>query len=217
MSIKGIKNIIFDLGGVILNIDYNRTVKAFKEIGLDDFDKFFSQYNLNDFFMKLEKGQRTEEDFLKEMRRNISHKISNEAIIDAWNAILLDFPVSRINLLRNLSKNYRLFLLSNTNKIHLDAFNKILFTNHNEKSLDAFFEKAYYSHEIGMRKPDEEIFRYVLEQSCLTPHETLFFDDTSINIDAAEKVGIKTQLISKDYTIDDFFKNKLNGAIINFD
>ncbi|RFS23487.1 HAD family phosphatase [Chitinophaga silvatica] len=189
---QGIKNIIFDLGGVILNINYKLTSEAFQELGVANFDELYSQFHGSDLFNGLETGHVAVEDFLLEMHKHVPSHITDDQIEAAWNAMLLDFPVQRLQLLQQLRQHYNLFLLSNTNAIHLAAFNKILETSRGIPSLATFFDKAYYSHQMGYRKPDKESYQMVLDENELNPGETLFIDDTLPNIEGAKAVGLQT-------------------------
>lgn len=190
-----IKNIIFDLGGVIINIDYHLTIDAFKKIGFDDFDSVFSQAQQLGVFDLLDKGLVSHEDF-RSYIRNISGKpLTNNQIDGAWNAMLLDFPIKRLKLLESIKQQYRTFLLSNTNQIHCDVYTKDLQNTYGVKDLSHFFEKVYLSHEIHMRKPDSEAFMLILNENNLKPEETLFIDDTEQHIEGAKKVGIITHYL----------------------
>lgn len=201
----GIKNIIFDLGGVILNIDYNLTSQAFKYLGLSDFDQTYSQAKQNHLFDKLETGELSETDFYTQMKTCFSNTISENEIETAWNAMLLDLPVERIDLLKNLSREYRLFLLSNTNCIHYKAYSAYLKNKFGKMIFDDIFEKQYLSFEIGMRKPDKKIFEHVLNENNLLPSETLFIDDSIQHIHGANETGIITHHLQLPETITELF------------
>ncbi len=203
-----IKNIIFDLGNVIINIDPARTVCEMKGLGFKDFDKSYSLLNQTHLFDLLEKGKIRPEDFHREINNQLEKEVSADLIDMAWGAMLLDFPKKRIELLQNLKKNYRLFLLSNTNEIHYHQYNNYLINQYGF-GLSNLFEKAYYSHEIGMRKPDPKIFKYVLNNGKLNPTETLFIDDLYQNIDVARKLGLETIWIEVERGDD--ITTKLNG------
>lgn len=189
---KGIKHIIFDLGGVILNINYQLTYTAFGELGVKDFTSLYNQFKGSALFDDLETGKVGRADFLGEMKKHMPEGVTDEQIIAAWNAMLLDFPLRRLQILQQLRQHYGLYLLSNTNEIHLEAFNKILQESRGIPSLAAFFDKAYYSHLIGLRKPEKEAYQFVLDENGLDPKETLFIDDTLPNIEGAKLVGLET-------------------------
>jgi len=190
--VSKLRNIIFDLGGVLLNIDYQATASAFHQLGVPDFNIWFSQYHANELFSGLETGIQEEEAFVKQIQSLLPNPVSANAILDAWNAMLLDFRSSSIAFLPQLAKTHRLFLLSNTNEIHLRAFQTKYETVYDGKKLDDLFEAAYYSHRIGFRKPSPESFQFVLNTNRLQPQETLFIDDSLPNIEAAQTLGIKT-------------------------
>ncbi|MGE0088513.1 MAG: HAD family hydrolase [Bacteroidales bacterium] len=186
-----IKNIIFDLGGVIINLDTQKTASEMKNLGFDDFEKSYSLLNQIDLFDLLEKGLITPEQFRMEIRKHISKSVSDAQIDEAWSAMLLDFPKDRIKLIQYVKRKYRIFLLSNTNKIHFDKYNSD-FNAVYGFSFNTLFEKAYYSFEIGHRKPDLDIYMHVLKHSNLIPEETLFIDDSEANIKTAKLLGIQT-------------------------
>jgi putative hydrolase of the HAD superfamily len=194
MTLNGtFSNIIFDLGGVILNIDPKQTVNQFKNIGFDDILNFLDYYRSRGFMADFQIGQISTGDFCDEIRKHSKIELSNDAIINAWNATLLDFPENRIMKLMELGKKYRIFLLSNTNIIHYHNFaNRLPIVG----SIDSIFEKVYYSHEIGLSKPDIAAYQHVLTQNGLKASETLFLDDLSENIEAAASIGMQTRQVT---------------------
>ena len=206
---QGIKHIIFDLGGVLLNIDYTLTEKAFIGAGISNFPKLYSQLQQSDLFDRFEMGQMTREEFITGMQQAAITPITEKQIIDAWNAMLLDFPVRRLQLLQQLRLYYDLFLLSNTNEVHEDAFNEILMNTHGIPNIGVFFDKVYFSHRVGMRKPMKEIFLRVLNDNDLKPANTLFIDDSPQHIAEAKELGIQTIHLEKGMTIEEhIFKSK---------
>lgn len=189
---KGIKNIIFDLGGVILNIDFSITEKAFQDLGVTQFSNMFTQHHSNDLFVELETGKISEPEFYEAFRKGTGANLSDETIKKAWNALLLDFREPTLEWLEKNRNRYRIFLFSNTNQIHHDAFIAAYEAKTGKADFDAFFEKAYYSQHMGMRKPDPAPFLQILQEQNLLPEETLFIDDTIKNIETAKSLGIKT-------------------------
>lgn len=189
---NGIRNIIFDLGGVIINLDNRRTEEAFTSLGVKDFRRYFGHGFADSFFKDYEVGKLNDQEFIGSIRRlaGLDH-VSDQAIVDSWNALLLDFPPERIRLLNELRKTYRLFLFSNTNALHLAALRQIWTRSFGSGSLDDYFEKSYYSHLMGMRKPDPESFKYILGENNLKGEETLFVDDAIVNVEGAEQAGLK--------------------------
>ena len=188
---QNIKNIIFDLGGVILDIDFQRTEKAFFELGITNFKELFGLGHAASFFKDHEAGRITDEEFLDSLQKLARHSLKSDVVQRAWNALLISFPPERIGLLKKIKSKYRLFLLSNTNAIHLTAFLKLYSDTFNNGSFEDLFEKVYYSHRMGLRKPDKEIYNYVLRENNLVPEETLFIDDALVNVEAARETGIQ--------------------------
>jgi putative hydrolase of the HAD superfamily len=207
LELTGVKNIIFDLGGVILNIDYGQTANAFKKIGVVNFDKIYSQAKQGQVFDKLETGELTSDEF-REYIKEIVPSLQFSDIDKAWNAMLLDLPVRRIDLLKDLKKKYRLFLLSNTNEIHIKAFRKIIESSYGENIFDAIFEHQCYSSDIGMRKPNPDCFQYVLEKNSLEPSETLFIDDSIQHVEGARKLKIRAYHLRPEEDVTTLFLDK---------
>ena len=190
-----IKNIIFDFGGVLLNIDYNKTADAFKQLGFGNFDEMYGQFKANSLFEDLETGKLGDEEFLEKIVALSSKPLTHGEVKFAWNAMLLDYRMESLEFLEKLASKYKLYLLSNTNSIHLSAFSGTFRKQTGKPSLDGYFTKAYYSHQVGLRKPNADIFEFVLRQEGLKAAETLFIDDSVNNIQTAEKLGIKTHLL----------------------
>lgn len=197
-----VKAIIFDFGGVIFNIDFNKTCIAFSDIGVKDFAERYSLKNADPLFQHLEKGRFSEEDFFKEFRK-INTGVTDDQIRHALNALLLGYRKEALQTLRSIKHKYRLYLLSNTNSIHLQAFTKIYYEQIGEGSLEGYFDKAYYSHETGYRKPDKEAYEIVLKENHLSPAETLFIDDSIKNIEGAQELGLQTILLKEGMGIED--------------
>lgn len=199
---QNIKNIIFDLGGVILNIDFKKTEEAFRQLGLKDFSTHINQFHNSGFFLLYETGMIDDDEFVYSIKSLIKNPVESRQVIEAWNALLLDFPPERIKLLKRLREKFRLFLLSNTNAIHLKEFNQRLYDEYGGY-LEDLFEKTYYSHAVKLRKPAEAIYKMVLSENNLIAGETLFVDDTASNFPEAEKLGIKTYHIKPGASITD--------------
>jgi len=207
------KAIIFDLGGVLLNLDYSRTTKAFQAINptVGDFDAVYSNLLNRRFFEEYETGHISSSQFRNEIRKMLNANVDDQIIDAAWDAMLLDFPVERIQLLEHLKKRYRLFLLSNTNEIHIAAYSKSLKKAFGFENLSHIFEKEYYSFQMGMRKPNPEIFEFVLKENNLNPAETLFIDDSAQHVEGARSIGIQTIWLEKGKTINEIFKTYLTS------
>lgn len=200
---QNIKAIIFDLGGVLLNIDFSKASTAFKEIGVTDIDEMYAQHTIISLFKDLETGAIIEHDFYEAIKASSKKEITDEQIRNAWNALLLDFRKESMAALRQLKSKYKLFLLSNTNIIHLRAFNRIFETSLIEDAFKDYFDKVYFSHEIDCRKPDAEAYQIVLRENNLKAEETLFIDDSIANIEGAMAVGLQTILLDKGMKIED--------------
>ena len=206
---KNVKNIIFDLGGVIVDIDFHLTINAFKKLGIEEFDKIFTQFKQSVLFDKLDKGLVTPDEFRKGIRDITGVAISDIDFDKAWNAMLLDIPAKRIQVLQDLKSKYATFLLSNTNEIHLDFFFNKVKKEHRINEFASLFHKAYYSCRIGMRKPDAEIYSNVLIENNLIPSETLFIDDLDLNVEAAKSLGIHGYIMKKTDELSVLFKENI--------
>lgn len=180
-----IKNIIFDLGGVLLDIDQQATIKKFENSG--GIKEIFKHY---EFFRQLELGLISPEVFRNELKYLFTKSLSNDALDSIWNAMIGDFRPGHVEYLLSLKKNYNTFLLSNTNKIHFDCFDRNIRKNYHAGGLSDLFHAAYYSFELKMRKPEREIFDVVIKDQQLVPIETLFIDDTFENIKGAKETGL---------------------------
>jgi len=205
IDLINIKNIIFDLGGVILNINYLYTSKSFQKLGVENYNDLYTQFKQVDIFDKLEKGEITPVCFCNEIRKMSNIDITDKQIIFAWNAMLLDFPVKRLELLQKLKNKYKIYLCSNTNEIHLASYNKTLKETFGIDNLGDIFIKEYYSHVVGMRKPDTDIFQLIIDENNLNPKETLFIDDSPQHIDGARKVGLLVYHLANGEDILDLF------------
>jgi putative hydrolase of the HAD superfamily len=190
-----IKNIIFDLGNVLLDIDYNKTIDAFEQLGFENFRKAYAPEKMGPLFEDIETGKISEEEIYVAIKSLSKTPISTEQIKHAWNALLLDFRIESLEYLKKLSSRFKIYLLSNTNSIHLTAFNEILEREGQNHTLDSYFTKAYYSNIIGFRKPYPECYLYVLKDAGIKAADTLFIDDLPINITGAKAVGLQTHLL----------------------
>ena len=199
------KNIIFDFGGVLIDIDYSRCVKSFIRLGFYDFDKWYSQHVQNHLFDSIETGQISPEQFYDRIRKSSNLHLTDKVINEAWNSILIGMPPENVNLLKKLKQHYRLFLLSNTNAIHEKAFTRLIVADYGKYILPELFERIYFSHHIGMRKPNVEIFKYLLNENNLNPEETLFIDDSFQHILGAQKAGLQTRFLNKGKMVTELF------------
>ena len=185
-----VKNILFDLGGVLLNLDVAQTREAFIKLGVTQIDDLFQVGHAASFFREYEIGAISDEEFVEKTRQLAVPGTTSDQVIDAWNVMLLDFPAERVHFLNTLKNKYRLFLFSNTNAIHLQAFHKS-YQQVYGAAMDDLFEKAWYSHVINKRKPDVAAFQYVIKESNIDAGETLFIDDALINIEGARLAGLQ--------------------------
>ncbi|AWI27114.1 HAD family hydrolase [Flavobacterium pallidum] len=196
-----INTIIFDFGDVLINLDKETSLNEFKKLGLDGPNP--ELLKLNDDF---ERGKITEDQFLEGFRKNLPNA-SIDQIKAAWNSIIGDFPLYRLEFLQLLSTKYRLFLLTNTDIIHMENFEDQVGMSF-ASDFYRCFEKVYYSHEMGMRKPDESIFNFILKKHDLSPKRTLFVDDKKENTDAAAALGINVWNLQPDEDVVNLFEKK---------
>lgn len=209
MATKNIKTLIFDLGGVIINLDPHASLRAFEAL-VDIASENMPKDLEHEIFLQYEKGVIDDAAFRKAVGKiyKFEAHVTHEHTDGAWNKMLLDIPMDRVDLLRKLRKKYPLYLLSNTNYIHIEKVNEILETQTGVKKLNDLFDKVYYSFEMNMRKPDLEIFEFVLEENNLDPEETLFIDDNIYNIQGAAKLKIQTLHVKDHNTLFDYFNNE---------
>lgn len=176
----------------MLNLDFNKSIDAFELLGVKHFENMFTQFKADELFTQLETGKLDETAFYEAIQKRAVKTITTAEIDRAWNALILDFRPESLALLEELAAKYQLFLLSNTNSIHIKYFKELFISQTGKASLDDSFNKAWYSNEIGLRKPGKEIFEFALQDAGLIAAETLFIDDTLANIETAQKIGFKT-------------------------
>jgi glucose-1-phosphatase len=199
-----IDTLIFDFGGVLINIDYQRTIDAFKDFGMLDFEERYSQAAQSTLFNDFETGKISTQRFINELLQNLPAGISANRVVQAWNAMILDVPTASVDLLKSLQGSYRLFLLSNTNEIHLPkAMNE--WSKVSQESFDAQFERAYYSHQIGMRKPNRDIFDFVCTKNAIDPKTALFLDDSIQHVLGARAAGLHAIHLTSDKPLSSVF------------
>lgn len=203
-NIEGIKNIIFDLGNVVLDLDTEATKQDFKFLYGPEYKSVMADLKERKIFKKFETGSISTQTFLNELA-SYDEDISFDEIKNAWNAMLLNIPEENYKILNKAKEKYRTFCLSNTNKLHIDFIYKQLESTKGLSNLNGFFEKVYLSHEIGKRKPNEDIFKLVLESNNLKAEETLFIDDTEKHLIGAESFGINTFHLTEDMRLSDLF------------
>lgn len=191
-NLQNIENIIFDLGGVILGIDFEAIKAGFVKLGFKDLKADFVLFKQNRIFEKFEKGEIEAQVFRNEIRKACPKPFSDRRFDEVWNSILLGFPEKNIKLLQKLKTKYRTFLLSNTNSIHYKYYTNKLKDDFGLEGLEMLFEKTYYSHISGKQKPDPEFFSLLLNENELKGENTLFIDDLEENILAAQNLGLQT-------------------------
>jgi glucose-1-phosphatase len=200
-----ISSIIFDLGGVIMNLRYETTIEAFSQLCGFDVSRVYTQHQQAPLFDDFEMGKISVAEFRDGLRSLLdlsTSQASDKAIDTAWNAMLIDIPLSRVELLKTLRQRKRIFLLSNNNALHKAECDRLFReTCGTDQSLDDLFEQAYYSHLMGDRKPHPSIFQRVIQEQQLEPSETLFVEDTKQHIDGAASVGLQTEHLTGDRTI----------------
>lgn len=206
MNLSTFDTIIFDLGGVVINLDYQKTTHAFEALGLENFGEMYSQAAQTGLFDDFEKGKSSIPYFLNKLIDFLPTGTTANQVVEAWNAMILDFPKENLQLLEELKLSHRTFLLSNTNEIHIQKVHQHLQLVSPHKTLHPYFETVYFSSDVKMRKPDKEIFEFVLKENNLNPATTLFIDDTEQHILGAQKVGIQTYHLGKEEGICDILK-----------
>lgn len=206
---QNIKNIIFDYGNVIFNIDFARVQAAWKALGINNSAEFYGHRQQDPVFNLLERGEISSAGFRDRIRELANNPgLTDEQIDNAWNAIFVGIPEGNHELLLKVHARYRTFLLSNINAIHYDYVHRYLKYEFGLDNNDGFFEKVYYSHLVGKRKPDAAIFEQVLQENNLVPAETLFIDDSPQHLETAKQLGMQTFLMTAPDTIQQFFERE---------
>ena len=198
-----IKNIIFDLGGVIYDIRYENIAEAFARMGAGNLINLYSKAQQTDFIDLYEEGLISSDEFCEKIRRFSSVPLTNEQIRDAWNAILIDVPAPRVDFLLHLKEKYNLYLFSNTNQFNYDCFTAHLKQKFGFDFFETIFKAAYFSHILHIRKPKEEGFRRIIQEQQLNPDETLFIDDSPQHIEGARRCGLNAYHLKDGEIIED--------------
>lgn len=188
-----IDTLILDLGGVLIDVDYRATGLHFGSLGITGFDTLYSKARQSDLFDRFETGDLSPQGFRDEVRALLSAALADTEIDAGWNAMLGTIPPERIALVKELKQRYQLLLLSNTNAIHVPAFEAIIARDLGIRDFRSLFHGAYYSCELGMRKPNAEIFQHVLEQHGADPARALFIDDSIQHVEGARAAGLHAQ------------------------
>lgn len=205
-----IKNIVLDFGGVLIDIDYHATINAFRELGIENFEALYSQAQQEDLFNNFETGKISSQYFVNQLLDKIGMGVSPNEVVKAWNAMLGDIHRENIEAVEKIkAKGYNVYLLSNTNDIHIkvafDRWKKLSIIEAND-----LFDHIFLSQEVGMRKPDDEIFNLVLNELSASPEEVLFVDDSIQHIETANRLGIHTHLLADINSLSSFLLTKFN-------
>jgi HAD superfamily hydrolase (TIGR01509 family) len=203
IDFNSFKTLIFDWGGVIMNIDPQATIKSFKNIGHNSFEKYF-ETDRDDLFFRFEIGLAQPEEIYQRLRGEIVSEVTTQSIDDAFCAMLSDTPPGRIEILKKLGSRFQLILLSNTNILHTTFYNRFLLEKMNI-DFPGLFDRVYYSFDLGMRKPDREIFEYVINDNNLDTATTLFIDDTEVNTNAASLSGLQVFHLTNGHDMEQIF------------
>jgi putative hydrolase of the HAD superfamily len=204
-----IKNLLLDMGGVILDVSYQRVIETFKSYGIENFDKVYTQAKQVEIIDLFEEGKCSAEEFRDGVRKLVGKELSNEQIDKAWFSMILEIPRDVIQLLGVLKLKYRLFLFSNTNVLHIEYLKKEFERQLGFDLFNCVFDKAFFSNEIHHRKPHPESFKYVLEQAGIEAEETLFIDDSKQHLEGASKVGLNTYWLTNGETLIDLYDKKI--------
>lgn len=202
IDLSTVDTIIFDLGGVVVNLDINRTIDAFKKLGIHSAEKWITPGLHADIFLKLEVGRISEHEFYSGIRKLVGVEVTNSDIREAWCAMLINLPLKRVKIIEQLKENYNVLLLSNTNIIHLEYFDGFA---QGYSSLSELFHNVYYSFLMHDHKPNVSLFRTVIEKEKLIPAKTLFIDDAEANIVAAQNAGMQAILVTPENQMEDIF------------
>lgn len=196
MDIKKIKAVVFDLGNVIVDLDVNATIEGFRQLPGNE-NTITCEDLESELFLQYEKGLISSDDFRKGIRLSLKKEMSDQQIDAAWNAMLVDTPLKRLSFMHSLRTQYKVFVLSNTNAIHVDCFEQQIALNSNGKGLRDHCDKIYYSHIMNMRKPNADIYAAMIADIGLPADQILFLDDKAENIAAAHKAGIQAIQITQ--------------------
>jgi glucose-1-phosphatase len=205
LDLRNYKNIIFDLGGVIINIDMNNTALAFARLTGRSVEEMRERIQALKIYYRYEVGELDDLNFRELIREFLGSPVDDQSVDTAWNALLLDIPPERIDLLKRLKKSHRLFLLSNTNPIHFKEVESILRRTTGD-SFYELFDQLYLSYDIKLIKPEKEVYQYLLEDQKIKAEESVFIDDNLINVVSASDLGIKGVHLTSPTTIVDLFR-----------
>ena len=191
---SNISTLIFDFGGVLIDLEMNQSILNFKKLGVENVENYLSNFGQSGFFMQLEKGKISAEEFRYEIRKMTTNTITDKEIDDAWNAFLVRIPSEKLDIVYQLRKKFRVIMLSNTNAIHFPYAERTFFSYKN-RGIDEYFDKCYRSYDMKMAKPDAEIFEAILSQEQVAANQCLLLDDGPKNIEQAQKLGFQTYFV----------------------
>lgn len=204
-----VKHIIFDFGEVIININPPAVLEVIGRYGISNVDELHQRLSEQNIYNRLETGAISPGEFRQAIRDVVHQDLSDRQIDEAWNAMILDIPPERIKFMTKLKSRYKLYLLSNTNAIHYEYYDRYFRDTFDYPSLNTFFTKAWYSYQLGVRKPDPDIFKMILADGQLDPSETVFVDDLKENTEAAATTGIIPCHLPEGKEIMDLFDEEL--------
>lgn len=185
--------VVFDLGGVVIDLNYETTIRAFQELGSEDFQVLYSQALQSDLFDRYETGQISSLHFINKLKDLLPHHLTPNKIVSAWNAMIQEFQPEKLKFLEQIKETHTTALLSNTNDLHIDWVRRKL-SRVSEKPLEDYFHYTFLSHEIQIRKPDESVFLFICEKMNVSPKRVLFIDDSIQHIEGARKAGLSAIL-----------------------
>jgi len=188
-----IDTILLDLGGVLIDVDYHASARAFHALGFADFDALYSKAKQDHLFDGFEIGALSPAQFRDRIRELFRQDVTDREIDACWNAMLGSVPPQRIDLVHRLKERYQVLLLSNTNAIHVPAFTEIVLRDNGITNFKALFHGTYYSCEMGSRKPDAATFHHVLERHGAKAERTLFIDDSLQHVIGARAAGLHAE------------------------
>lgn len=198
MTSSSIDTIILDLGGVLIDVDYEQTAREFAGLGHENFDELYSKAKQNNLFDDFEVGAISPQQFCDRIRGLVSDSLTDIEIVNAWNAMLGSIPEERLELVQRMREQYQVLLFSNTNSIHVPAFEQIIREENQVANFKSLFDGAYYSCEIGLRKPNKEAFDFVLNAHDASAERTLFIDDSIQHINGARNAGLNAEHLDLD-------------------
>jgi putative hydrolase of the HAD superfamily len=202
-----VRGIVFDIGNVLIDIDYQKTVSEFQKLANRDFSKIVSYTSQEEFFNQYERGEISTADFIMTIKKHLKPETTEEQIIAAWNTMLVDYPHQKIELLEGLKTDFSLFALSNINEMHISLMDSNIKRLYGKEKFREYFQKAFYSNEIGMRKPEKRIYDFLVSESGFSAEQLLFIDDKKENLIPASALGIQTIHLEEREQLYSFFEH----------